>query len=310
MKLFNNELPVKYDQLNTIYSHISPSTVHTTNTELHAYFCKYLFQKLLSVYNFNNLPKTWDKGYFLSVLFANGYIAVIETKEYGVVPQNCGLSGYNLFYRPDKAIIANPLIKTDNKGYKIGKDCEIIKLMPDYGSPIDKVSFYADMLALSAEGAGMNLVNSKLSYVMSAKNKAGAESLKKMYDNVASGEPAVVIDKSLYNQDGSTAWDTFAQNLRENYIAGNILDDMKKWENAFNTDIGIPNANTNKRERLISDEVNANNVETYTTAELWLETLKESIDKVNTKYNLSITVDFRNKPEKKIISSGGNTNEK
>lgn len=304
----NNEIPVKYDKLNIIYSHVSPSTVHTKNTVLHEYYCKYLFQKLLSVYNFKNIPETWDKGYFLTVLFSYGYIAIINTNEYGVIPQNCGLSGYNLFFRPSEALVANPLLKK-NEPYKIGTDCEIIKLMPDYGSPMDKVSFYADMLSLSAEGAGMNLVNSKLSYVMSAKNKAGAETLKKMYDRVASGEPAVVIDKSLYNQDGTPCWETFSQNLRENYIAGNILDDMRKWENAFNTDIGIPNANTNKRERLISDEVNANNVETYTTAELWLETLKESINKVNNMFKLNISVEFRNKPENnKLI--GGVTNEK
>lgn len=296
MSYINNNIPVEYDRINEIYSSSSPSTVHTSNNELHAYFCKYLFQKLTSVYKFNNLPITWDKGFFLTTLFSMGYIGVINTKEFGVVALNAELSGYNLYYRPNKLVIANPLINNVKEDYQIGVNCEVIKLMPDYGTPFDKVSFYADMLALSAESTGMNLVNSKLAYVMSAKNKAAAQTLKKVFDKVASGEPAVVVDKSLYNQDGSLSWDTFAQNLRENYIAGNILDDMKKWEDKFNTDIGIPNANTNKRERLISDEVNANNVETYTTAELWLETLKESLEKVNKMFNLNISVEFRNKP--------------
>ena len=64
----------------------------------------------------------------------------------------------------------------------------------------------------------------------------------------------------------------------------------------FDTDIGIPNANTDKRERLITDEVNANNVETMTRCELWLETLRKGIDKANSKYGLNISVDWRVNP--------------
>lgn len=39
----------------------------------------------------------------------------------------------------------------------------------------------------------------------------------------------------------------------------------------FDTDIGIPNANTDKRERLITDEVNSNNAETLSKCALWLD---------------------------------------
>ena len=43
----------------------------------------------------------------------------------------------------------------------------------------------------------------------------------------------------------------------------------------FDTDIGVPNANTDKRERLISDEVRSNNTEVFSKASLWLETMRE-----------------------------------
>lgn len=277
--------------MNELTSQISPSSVHCKNTLLTSYYRRYLFQKFCSVFKWT-LPKEWDADYFQYCLYGLGYVAIFKTSKYGVIPQNCGLGGYNIFYRPSYATIANPILK----GYEklvIGEGCEIIKLMPDYGNILDLISYYADMMALCAESAGINLVNSKLAYVFTAENKASAETFKKLFDKVASGEPAVVIDKKLLKEDGTAAWDVFSQNLAQNYIAGDILEDMNKWEDKFNTEIGIPNANTSKRERMLVDEVNANNVDTISKVELWLETLKSGVEKVNNKYDLNINVELR-----------------
>ena len=79
---------------------------------------------------------------------------------------------------------------------------------------MDKINFYADMLALSAETAGVDLVNSKLAYVFGAKNKAQAESFKKMFDQIGSGQPAAYIDKTLFDEEGNPGWTMFNQNLK------------------------------------------------------------------------------------------------
>lgn len=272
------DIPMTYARENDIVSRFSPSSVHCRNTELTAYYRRYLFQKFCSVYDWT-LPDGWDKDFFMYTLYGEGYLTVFKTSKYGVIPMNCGLGGQNIFYRPSFVTIANPLLKGYQK-LSIGDGCEIIKLMPDYGSILDLISYYADMMALSAEAAGVNLVNSKLAYVFGAKNKTAAESYKKLFDKIASGEPAVVIDKALFNEDGTPSWNTFTQNLSQNYIAGDILLDMNKWEDKFNTEIGIPNANTEKRERMVVDEVNANNIDTNSKVYLWLETMQDCVEKV------------------------------
>ena len=71
------------------------------------------------------------------------------------------------------------------------------------------------------------------------------------------------------------------QNLKQQYIATDILSDMKKIEAEFDTRIGIPNANTDKRERLITDEVNSNNAGTNALASQWKTSLDDSIERVN-----------------------------
>ena len=65
----------------------------------------------------------------------------------------------------------------------------------------------------------------------------------------------------------------------------------------FDTKIGIPNANTDKRERLNTDEVNANNVETAIIAEGWLNSIRTGFENVKKLYpGVNCSVDWRVKP--------------
>lgn len=289
--------PYSYAFINEVNGVYTPSTIHVQDSMLTAYYRKYLFQKALSVFEWD-IPDTWDKDYFLYTLYGYGYLAVLNTDKYGVIPQQCGLQGYNIFRRPTKAIISSPLL-TGILNPKIDEQCVVMKLQPDYTSIMDIINFYAGMMSLSAETASTNLINSKTSFVFAAESKTVAESFKKMYDNIASGEPAVVVDKKLFNADGSKNWENFQQNVGQNYIVGEILTDLRKWENMFNTDIGIANANTDKKERLVVSEVEANNEETESKASLWLEQLQKSCEKVRNMFNINISVDWRKdiKPE-------------
>ena len=303
------EIPMGYGDINLYNADFSPSTVHCKNTYLQRYFRKYLLQKAISVFKWT-LPNEWDEDYFKYVLYGIGYIAVLETRSFGVICQGGALGGYNLYYRPSYIMITNPLLK-ETITANIDIDCAIIKLQPDYSSIMDIVGYYADQLALSAEALGMNMVNVKSGVVFGAKDKTQAQSYKKMFDKMQDGDPAVFIDKQLLDDAGKPNWYPFVQNMKEQYIADSILSDMRKIEAMFDTDIGIPNANTDKKERLVTDEINANNVETATRCELWLDSIRKGIDKANAMYNLSLSVDWRVNPKTEIADNwkGDNNNE-
>ena len=292
-----------YDLINLYNSNRSPSSVHCSDTVLANYFRRYLFQKVISVYEWKNLPEKWNKTFFYYVLYGFGFIAILKTDKYGVIPQNGTFYGRDIFYQPTNVVITNPLL-TGILRPRIGVECEIIKMQPDYGSCLDIVCHYADLLALTTQTYGVDLVNSKLAYVFTAQNKANAETFKKLFDRIASGEPAVVYDKNLLNSDGTPNWSTFTQNLSQNYIGDKLLDDYKKTLDMFDTEIGIPNANTQKKERMITDEVNQNNIGTQTKAELWLETMKDGCSKVNSMFGLNIDVDLRFRKELSAMDNG------
>lgn len=240
------------------------------------------------------MPLNWAKNYFLYGLFYWGYVGIVPTQMFGVIPQLGGVGGYNVFMQPSSFIVANPILPDISSPFTIGINCEIIRLAPDWKGIGDLVSYYADQLAIASEAAGMNMLNSKLSYVFAAGNKAAAETFKKLYDQIQQGDPAVVLDTRLKTADGKNAWDAFSQNVGQNYIATKIFDDMRALENQFCTEIGIPNANITKRERLTTDEVNANNVETFSRSGMWLEELQDSCKRVRKMFpGLEISVDWR-----------------
>lgn len=287
--------PYMYDYQNVAAAEISPGTVHSQNTGLVWYYRRYLLQKAMSVFKWT-LPENWSKAYFLYVLYCWGNIAIINTDKFGVIPQGGCLTGYNIYYEPTRIQITNPLISKEMMP-RIGVDCTLIKLQPDYGGIMDLVNDYAELMAIASETISMNLMNSKLSYVFAAANKTAAESFKKLYDQICAGNPAAVVDKNLMNNDGSPAWTLFMQNVGQNYITDRVLSDVRKIEAMFDTHIGIPNANTDKRERLVTDEVNANNVETYSKCALWLEELQEGCRKANEMFGINMTVDWRVPPD-------------
>lgn len=297
------EPPVFMDYKNMVDAQYSPGTVHARDTALVAYFRRYYLQKAMSVFKWK-LPDWWQENYFLYTLYTWGFICALNTNKFGVIPQGCSLGEYTVQYTPRTALVTNPLFGSKTYELVIDRDCVVFHLMPDYGGIMDIINYFAEMSALASETASVNLLNSKVSYVFAAANKQGAEAFKKMYDMIASGQPCVVYDKSLQNADGSPAWTPFIQNVGSNYIITDILADQRTLEERFDTLVGLPSANTQKRERLNQDEVNSNNVETAALGELWLDGLKKQCARARDLLGIDIDVDWRYHP-----MNGGEDNE-
>lgn len=284
-------MPYNYEMINLFNSSYSPSTLHTKNTQMFTFFKKYLLEKVMSVFEFE-LPEMWDKNYFLYSLFLNGYLAIVNTDKFGVICQHCGLRGYNIYYNPTHAIIVNPLL-TGILEPKIGTQCSLIRLQPNYSGISDIVNYYADNMAMTAETCEMNIMNSKLSFLFAVRGKSQAESMKKILDQVMRGELGVFYDEKLKTGNDNIPLDFFNNDLKKNFIAPELQDTLRRWEEMFCNEVGIPNIRSDKKERMIVDEVNSNNIECFTKAELWLETLKEGVEQTNKMFNLDLGVKLR-----------------
>lgn len=284
-------MPIYYEHQNAIMSQVKPGTIHCHDNDLRRFFERYLIQRMVSVYKFT-IPDTWAENYFLYNLFLRGYIAVVNTDKFGVICQHCGLYGYDVYYQPTHAIIANPLLR-GNLRPRIGTQCTLIRLQPDYGGTYDLISYYADLLACASETLTTNLINSKFSYVFFADGKAQAETMKALFDKFSSGEPATVTDKNLLNEKGNPRWTLFTQNVAQQFIADKNLAVIRRIQQMFDTEIGIANANEDKKERMITDEVNANNFETYSKVSLWFSEIKKRCEQARKMFGININIEWR-----------------
>lgn len=308
----NGGAPYFYDYQNERTALRDPDTIRVRDTTIFWYYSKYYLQKAISVFKIR-LPREWNSDFLLHVLFENGYFAVFDSnlagKDFGTVALNCTLSGYDLYYQPANAVIVNPSLP-DGATLRIGKQCELVKLQPNYSGILDIVYRYAELMCLAHETLRSNVAASKLSYIFSAADKACAETFKKLMDDVASGEIAVATGDKLYTADGKQRWDTFSPNLGGNFIAPEIAVLMRKIDAMFDAEVGIPNANTEKRERLNVDEVNANNVATFCKAALWKDTIEAGFERVNEHYGASLsaplTIEWRVEPDE--LTRGGESN--
>lgn len=286
----NTQIPASYDYIMQYNSQRHPSTTHVTDTYQARFFQRYLLQEFMSLFDFD-IPEEWDIDYVKYTLFLWGFLVIFDTAEYGVIPQQCGLTGFDIFHRPNLATVENSQMKKQYFDLKIGKDCALVKMSPDYGGIWDLIAHYADMLAMAVGSLGYNLMNSRLAYVFAADGKANAESFKKAFDEVMNGNPAVVVDKKLFNQNtGDLNMTLFNRDIHNTYIANDILETMRKIKVMFFNDIGVPNANTEKKERLISDEVAANNVETNVKFKLWLDEINRGLTQANRLFGLNLSV--------------------
>ena len=218
-----------------------------------------------------------DKDYVLDNLIIPGYFIVTDTKV-GVVPLRASLTGYNVFNRPTKAVYANAVIGSGER--TLGEDAVLISI---HGSGFRRgimptIYNYAQKLASCDAAIDVNLINSKTAHVFGAKNKKEADSLKKMYDEISEGKPAVFMQENLANSSGTAFFKT---DVKQNFIADMVQIEKRKIMEEFLTEIGINNANTDKRERLNADEVNSNNLELLADTQYWYNNIKDGCDKVH-----------------------------
>lgn len=278
-----SNIPIGLDDLRRKFFRSSPKDVDAQFNVSTLFYKDKMLKKIFEVLKFT-VPEDWDLDYFREHLFLDGYVGVSDTAA-GVLALKCAATGVNVFERPTDLIFANPVLGSWTS--KIGKNCEVIRLQYNWMGVVPILDKYAYLLAMCDSATSVNLMNSKAAFIATAETKADAETIKAAYQAMSEGNPFVCMSKG--NADG-IQWQIM--NVKNTYICNDIsLTKQTIWQE-FLTEIGIPNANTDKRERLITDEVNANNAETQFGVSHWLETIRDGMDRCNRMFGLGLAVEM------------------
>lgn len=272
------------DMLSRYIFQVEPSDVEGLNNTSVVYYTYEFIRKLFGVYAIENVPEGWDYDYMLERIFLDGMMCITDT-ELGVLPLQTGVSGLNVFNHPTTCVIANPVLGSLER--RIDVDCALVKLQFNYGNVWPIINRYASLLAMCDSAIAVNLINTKVCAIFGADSKAEAETYKRMYDKISRGDPAVFVgeglakklsDRLLFNQ------------VKQQYIADDVEDLKQRLMDDFLSDIGINNANTDKRERLNTFEVVANTQEVRSGAEHWLDNIQQGFDVANRLYGLNLRI--------------------
>lgn len=295
-------IPMNFEKINICTGLNKPSSMHIRNSNVYAYWERTLFQRVLSCIDFD-IPLEGNERFFvLWCLFQFGFIGVFNDKQYGLLLQPGTLGGYNVYYQPKKFIVANPSLKDSSLDLTIHENTELLQITPDYIGVWDVIDYYASKLALMTESMDVNIINSKYSYILGAKNKAASGLLKKVLDLVNQGEPAVVfrtVKGGGVKGDDSPFHQIDLGNPKDRYITDLQLKDFATLMNQFNTEIGIPTVPYEKKERMVTDEANSKNIEAQARITTWVNCFNSSAKLVNDMFgtNISAKINFIDEEE-------------
>lgn len=224
-------------------------------------------------------------------LFDNGYCCVFEDPKEGLMCLPCYGEGVNVYgdwvsynvvgFNYTRNVPADKAVLIENNKLRM---------------PTEKaVMHFVTRLYSLLRTMDMNVEQLKLQAVFTATDK-NTLTVKKIIDDLNKYNWALITDNSMSLEDIFKVLPTGVKCLTPE-----LTDRYNAVMNEALTYFGINNANTDKRERLITDEANANNQLIDSCAEMFLESRKRACEDINKmfgeKFGVNVSVELRNKKE-------------
>lgn len=241
----------------------------------------------------------WDIDYFKDVFLFQGKICVTEINgtNYAL---DCGTHGVSAYNRENYVTIANPILGNHDRINTV--DAAMIYLMSEKTCENFSmlVDIYACKLAMCDSAIDVNLMNSKVAYVFDCASEKQAKEAKLIYQKVTEGEPAVFFENDGLGVTKQLAF--FRNDVKNNYVVDLVQDSKRAIISEFLTMVGINNGAVEKKERLLYDEVNGNNMEIMCSVSYSEELVESGVKNANKLFpylNLKISWDYLNKMREK-----------
>lgn len=237
----------------------------------------------LSLFEWEGLPESCNARYLEMTLYAFGRALFIYDDTLGYLNMKCTPSG--LLNNYDEPVSYKAYSTIYNKEFK-KEDCVLIRNNYLERSTDNSVILFAMRLTEAERTIDVNIKAQKTPVLVRCdeKDRLTVINLYKQYEG---NEPFILGAKSL-NIDGLKVLKTDAP-----FVADKIqIYKHELWNEAL-TFFGVNNANSDKKERLITDEVNANNEVISINAEAMLLTRQEACKAINKMYGLNVSVKMR-----------------
>lgn len=256
------------------------------NTETYVDYLERMKKIALSMFEWQNLPQSCNARFLEMCLFYNGQAALLYDDDYGYINTMAADGGYiNIYGLPTEIQCYSyrfnqrrSLYMTDT-GEEKGKECILVMNNYERIPTCSTVNLFAYRLAEAQRTADVNIKAQRTPVLITTDQKQYF-TLKKMYEEYDGNTPAIFADKNVITPDALKTLKTDAP-----FIAQDIMDYKREIWNEFLTYMGISNL-SEKRERMISNEVDSNNELVNLNLQALLIPRKEACKQFNEKYGL------------------------
>lgn len=252
-------------------------------------FRKKLINTANSLFDWENLPDTFNVNFLNYELIVNGKIGVIN--HHGQLYTVRGEIGgeINMYYRPTQYIYANPVLGSGSP--VIGQDIAVIFLTSEDTNPTvmtcglsSLIDSTASLLADNELSLNVAQKNTRMMLLVDTDNEATRNSAENTMKAMYNGEPYKAVSRKMTDTFNVNPLVTIrpAENMRQ------LIENRQYIWSCFLQELGI-NSNFNlKRERLITSEVELNGECLDTLIDDIERNIRAGVDMVNTMYGTDI----------------------
>ena len=241
--------------------------------------------KLLAMNRFKweNLPEGIESRHIEEALFNTGQVAFHKDKIYGLLVLPCASSGQlNIYGDPVEFVL------TGHGFHKQVKVNDLVRIKNnDTATPsIIHVKYYTEYLSNLETLMDDNLRQQRYPFIITT-TKQNEFTMKNLYKKIEDGEDAIFVDERL-SQGGDLGINVLQTGVP--FLLDKLQEHKNDVTNELMTWLGLNNANTDKKERMLVDEVNVNNTHILMNLDLEYKNRQKACEEINKKYGLNITV--------------------
>lgn len=235
-----------------------------------------------NIFVWNNLPDTMNKRYIEKTLFYHGTLFAYKPEGLStpVCAKASGSNNVNRYFEPSEYIVSDAM---DTKTVPASQG---VVLRCNYqGIPLCNIAqIYAKRLYELTVSANVNTKLQKFPTLITAP-RSKAKTARDMYLKIDGNSPVV------FEYDDNKDVEIKCVNTGTPYVADKLLDTYRDTLFEYLTILGVKTANVDKRERMITSEVDSNNEVLSLYTHCFDVGRQDFCRELNSKFNLQTTVE-------------------